>query len=136
MDHLDQLIPDMGSPRHPVVFGSQRSRSDQNIAHPHLAAAVTLAVVTGKAFDQCPAEPIFAAHEDILIRDKEILEDHQGFMPPELPVAHIDGSAFQFAGVTGLPPVDMQHPLGIRGRCKAEGIIGILRPHGDGRHDQ
>ena len=57
-------------------------------------------------------------------------------MAAELRVAHVDGAAFQLAGVAGLPAVDVEDALGVGGGHEGHRVVGVLGRHGDGGHDQ
>ena len=131
MHHLDELVLDVGGLVGAVVIGRQRRSADQYVAHAHLAAAVALAVIAGKALDQHAAEFVLAAHEHVFPGHKQVVEDHQGLVAAELLVADVELAAFELAGVAGLAAVDVEDAFGVGRRHEGNGIVGVVLRHGD-----
>ena len=135
MHHLNQLIFHGRSALYAVVFGGQRGRADQNVAHADLTAAVALSVVTGKALYQHSGKLDLAVEENAVVRNKHVVEYHQGLYAAELAVAHVHLAAFQLAGVAALAADNHENALGVGRYGKRNGIILVVWAHRDGGHD-
>ena len=135
MGHLNELVLDGAGLLHAVVLGSQCRRADDHVAHAHLAAAVALAVVAGEALHDGAGELIFAVEEDILVGDKDMIQNHQSLLSAELGVAHVDAALLHLAGVAGLAAVDHVQALGVGGAGEGHGVVPVGLAHGDGGHE-
>ena len=135
MGHLDELILDVAGLGSAIVVSGNSSSTDQNIAYADLAAAVALAVVTGKALHQHPGKFMLAAQEDTVIGNKYIVKDGQGFHAAELGVTDIEGGAFQLTGVAALAADDHEQTGGIQRNGEGNRIVLIIGTHGLGGHN-
>ena len=134
--HFNQLVLDVGSLGCTVKVGSNGSSTDQNIAYTDFTATVALTVITGKTLHQQAAELVLTTHENIFVRNENIVKDHQRFVTAELAVTHIKISAFHFTSVAGLAAIDVVNAFRIRRSNERNRIVGIFLGHGDGRHNQ
>ena len=134
--HLDDLVFDVAGLGGAVVLGGQGGGADEHVAHADLAAAVALAVIAGEALHQRAGELDLAAQIHAVPGHENVLEDHQGFLAAEAPVAHVQLVVLEFAGVAALAPVDVADAGRVGRRAEADGVVLIAGSHGDGRHDQ
>ena len=135
MGHLNELVLDVAGLLHAVILGGQCRRADDHVAHPHLAAAVALAVIAGEALHHHAGELVLAVEEDVLIGDKHVVENHQCLLSAEFGVAHVDAALLHLAGIAGLAAVDHVQPLGVGGAGEGHGVIPVRLAHGDGGHE-
>jgi hypothetical protein len=101
--HLDQFVADVRGFFHPVVVGDGRGRADQHVAYARLAD-VAAAVIAGEAFDQQGGEVILAVHEDVVVGDEDVAEDHHRFLAAVAGVAYVQPAFFHAPRVAGLRP--------------------------------
>ena len=133
--HLDQLILDGGSLLSTVIFRGQSSSADDDVANADLAAAVTLSVIAGEAFDQHACKFGLAVHEDVFVGNEDVVQDNEGFLAAVFLIAQVDVRAvFQLAGIAGLSAVDHEEAVRIGGAGEAQGEILVFGLHGDGWH--
>ena len=100
MDHLDQLVLDVGSLLSSVVLCSQSSSTDQNVANAYFASAVGLSVISCESLYHHSGKVILACEEDVLVRDEYVVEYYQSFLSAVSSVTEVNvSSLFQFSGV-------------------------------------
>jgi hypothetical protein len=92
-------------------------------------------MVPGKPFHQGSHEIRLPAEEDSLPGNKDVVEDGQDLMTPELMVAHIEGGPLQLPRVAGLASVDEEEPFRVGGYGKGDGVVLLVLPEGHGGHD-
>ena len=133
MGHLDQLVLNSGSLLDAVVLGSQSGSTDQGVANADLAAAVALTMIAGETLDDHAGELILTVQEDVLVGDKDVVQNNQSLLAAELGVTNVDrGTLFHLTGVAGLTAVDHVHTLGVGGASEGNSPILVSLAHGDG----
>src|SRR5271157_4069893 len=132
MDHLGDLVDDVGSLRCPAEIRSQRGRADKYVAHAHLASAITLAVIACEPLHHGADEFGLSTKEDPFPGDEYVIEDGQDFMASILMVPHIDGRSLQLTGVAGLAAINEKEAFGVRGDGKGDGIVLLILPQRHG----
>ena len=94
VDHFDQLILDVGSLLSSIVFSSQSSSTDQDVANTYFASAVGLSVVSGESLYHHSGKVIFTCHEYIFVRDEYVVEYYQSFLSAVSLVTQVNVSSF------------------------------------------
>ena len=135
MDHLGDLVDDMRGFGRPVIIRGEGGGADQDVADPHLAPSIALAVEAGKPLHQKADEIGFPAKEDPFPGDEDVFENGQDFVAAEVVVAHIDRASLELARVARLPAADEKQAGRIGGDGAADGIILFVFPESHGGHD-
>jgi len=135
VNHLHQLVLGVGSIAQAVVIQNIGHSPYKHIPHTHLAAAITLPVVSGKALYQHSCELCLPAHENPFPGNENIFKYYKAFLTTEPGVAHINASTLQLPGVRGLPAQYVDDARAVAGHCKGDGVVRVFLFKGNGGHD-
>ena len=136
MDHLDDLVLDVGRLGAAVAFGGRLGRADEHVAVSDLATAVGLAVIAGETFHQHAGEVDLAQHVHVLVGNEGVFKNDDDFLAAVIRVAHVHLAGFQLAGVAGLTAIDVKDAGVIGGDGEGHGIVPVFRAHGLRGHDE
>jgi len=137
MHHLRQFFPDMAGRRRSLVFCRQGRRADQNIGDAAFAAAVILAMQGGEPFDKQSGHIVFAAQEDTLPGNKDIVKDNHGLAAHHAEAGIAGVRAFlHFALLVGLTAENQRHARRVEGQRAGHRIVPVGLFHRLRRHDQ
>ena len=93
-------------------------------------------MVAREAFHQHGGELALAVEENAVVRNEDVVEDDQGLHAAESGIAAVQSAVLQLAGIAALSADDHENALRVDGHGKGDGVIGILRLHGLGGHDE
>src|SRR5690554_6676970 len=93
-------------------------------------------MITSKTLYQGSGEFCFPIHEYAIIGDKHIIKDGHYLLPAKVYITHIYISAFEFAGVTGLTAININHTGSIQRNSKGNGPFLFILFQGIIRHNQ
>ena len=135
MGHFNQLVFNVRSFLSAVEVCRNCRRTDKNVTDTDLASAVRLAVISCKAFNQHTGKFKFAVQEDVIVRNKYVIEDNQGFGSAVGGVTDIDFGTFQFSRVAALASDNHEDTFRIGRASKGYCIVFVIFTHCDSRHN-
>ena len=126
MTHFNNLIFNMGCFAGTLIIGNSFGCPYQSVTNSHFASAIALTMIAGKALYQSTAKFGFAIHEYAISWYEYIVKNSHNLLTTKVNIANVDISAFQFAGVTGLATINIDHARGIQWNGKSLSLIHIF----------